>query len=86
MLSETFQESADSAKVGVQAGGCPAVTGRVLRGLRHSSCSTFKGPWLHMGREHSLVVLLQPGSAVGEETGVLGDQEVQQAVVVSLRV
>lgn len=39
-----------------------------------------------MGREHLLVVLLQPGSAVGEETGVLGDQEVQQAVVVSLRV
>lgn len=35
---------------------------------------------------HSLFVLLQPGSTVGEQTEVLGDQEVQQAVVVGLRV
>lgn len=45
-----------------------------------------RGPWPHVGREHSLVVLLQPGSAVCQETGVLGDQEVQQTVVVGLRI
>lgn len=38
------------------------------------------------GREHSLFVSLQPGSAVRQEAGVLGDQEVQQTVVVGLRV
>lgn len=29
-------------------------------------------------------MLLQPGGAVGEETGILGDQQAQQAVGVSL--
>lgn len=44
------------------------------------------GPWPRVGREHSLLVLLKPGSAVCQKTGVLGDQEVQQTVVVGLRV
>lgn len=39
-------------------------------------------PWLSTGSEHSLFVLLQPGSAVYQETGVLSDQEVQQAVMI----
>ena len=60
---------------------------------QHARVEVGKGqagsPWGASGvgmERHSLFVLLQPGGAVGQQTKVLGDQQVQQAVVVGLGV
>ena len=52
---------------------------------QHNSTRGWGASGVGMER-HSLFVLLQAGGAVGQQTKVLGDQQVQQAVVVGLGV